>query len=142
MLAKVQVQTENRTYPITPDGLSPPSPEREGGIPGEPPRSRFPHRPPETGVGKQSSGVRDLETQQVRLKPVGRRCVLHHAVCDQVAGMNDVLLAGLEGDLVDLALAAKSKKTTASDMSVTPVSKALYPSAKFMSSLKQVPLPC
>lgn len=142
MLANIHFKTKNHTYPITPNGLSSPSSECEGGIPGEPPSSRFPHRPPETCVGKQSSGVRNLETQQVCLKPIGRRCVLHHAVCDQVTGMHNVLLAGLEGDLVDLALAAKSKKAAASDMSVTPMSEALCPSAKFMSSLKQIPLPC
>lgn len=62
--------------------------------------------------------------------------MLHHAVCDQVTGMHDVLLAGLESDLVYLALAAKSKKTTPSDMSITPMSEALCPSAKFMSSLQ------
>jgi hypothetical protein len=35
--------------------------------------------------------------------------MLLHAVCDQVAGMYDVLLAGLESDLMDLTFATQCK---------------------------------
>jgi hypothetical protein len=55
--------------------------------------------------------------------------VLLYAVCDQVAGMYDVLLAGLEGDLVNLTFAAQREKATTSSMSVTPVGNALDQSA-------------
>jgi hypothetical protein len=51
--------------------------------------------------------------------------MLLHAVCDQVAGVYDILFAGLESDLVDLAFATQSEKTTASSVSVTPVGNAL-----------------
>jgi hypothetical protein len=56
--------------------------------------------------------------------------VLLHAVCDQVAGVYDVLLASLEGDLVDLAFATQSEQTTASGVCVTPVGDALIPLAE------------
>lgn len=57
--------------------------------------------------------------------------MLLHAVCDQVAGVYDVLLTSLEGDLMDLAFATQSKQTTASGVCVTPVGDALLPLAKF-----------
>ena len=55
--------------------------------------------------------------------------MLLHAVCNQVARVYNVLLSGLEGDLVDLAFAAQGEKTTASGVSVTPVGNALIQSA-------------
>jgi hypothetical protein len=117
------------THPITPNGLASPSPQCERSVTGESPHSRLPHGLPETCVWQQIRGIRDLESQKVRLEPVGCGCMLLHAVCDQVAGVYDVLLASLEGDLVDLAFATQSEKTTASSVSVTPVSNALSPSA-------------
>jgi hypothetical protein len=68
--------------------------------------------------------------------------MLLHAVCDQVAGVYDVLLASLEGDLVDLAFATQSKKTTASSVSVTPVGDALGQSACVQYPATYISLPC
>ena len=98
-----------QTYPITPDGLASPSPQCEGSVASKPPRCGFPHGIPETCVWQQVCGVGNLESQQVRIEPVWCGCVLLHAVCDQVAGMYDVLLAGLESDLVNLTLATQGK---------------------------------
>ena len=53
--------------------------------------------------------------------------MLLHAVCDQVAGVYDVLLASLEGDLVDLAFTTQREQTTTSGVCVTPVGNALRP---------------
>ena len=55
--------------------------------------------------------------------------MLLHAVCDQIAGMYDVLLAGLESDLMDLTLATQGKEATTGSVSVAPVSNALIQSA-------------
>lgn len=55
--------------------------------------------------------------------------MLLHAVCDKVAGVYNVLLASLEGDLVNLALATEGEEATASSVSVTPVGNALGQSA-------------
>jgi hypothetical protein len=55
--------------------------------------------------------------------------VLLHAVCNQVARVYDVLLASLEGNLMDLAFATQSEETTASGVSVTPVGNGLGQSA-------------
>jgi hypothetical protein len=100
---------ERQTHPITPDGLASPSPQGEGSVASESPHCGFPHGIPETCVWKQVCGVRDLESQQVCLEPVGCGRVLLHAVCDQVAGMYDVLLASLESNLVDLTFATQGK---------------------------------
>ena len=100
---------QRQTHPITPDGLASPSPQCEGGVANESPNGGLPHGIPEACVWQQVCGVGDLESQQVCLEPVGCGCVLLHAVCDQVAGMYDVLLAGLESDLVNLTLATQGK---------------------------------
>jgi hypothetical protein len=114
-----------KTHPITPDSLASPSPQCECDVAGESPHGRLPHGLPETCVGQQVRGIRDLESQKVRLEPIRCGCMLLHAVCDQVAGVYDILFAGLESDLVDLAFATQSEKTTASSVSVTPVGNAL-----------------
>lgn len=68
--------------------------------------------------------------------------MLLHAVCDQVAGVYDVLLAGLEGDLVDLSFATQGKEAAAGGVSVTPVSNALVQSAYVRSRAYRISLPC
>lgn len=67
--------------------------------------------------------------------------MLLHAVCDQVAGVYDVLLASLEGDLVNLAFATQSEQTTTSGVCVTPVGDALLPLAEFLA-MQHISLPC
>jgi hypothetical protein len=130
------------THSITPDSLASPGPQCESSVAGESPHGRLPHGLPETCVWQQVRGIRDLESQKVRLEPVGCGCVLLHAVCDQVAGVYDVLLASLESDLVDLASATQSKKTTTSSVSATPVGNALDTSACVRSLATCVSLPC
>ena len=49
--------------------------------------------------------------------------------------MYDVLLAGLESDLVDLTFATQGKEATTSSMSVAPVGNALIQSALVQSNL-------
>jgi hypothetical protein len=100
---------QRQTHPITPDGLASPGPQCESSVASEPPECGFPHGIPETCVWQQVCGVGDLESQQVCLEPVGCGCVLLHAVRDKVAGMYDVLLAGLEGNLVNLTLATQGE---------------------------------
>jgi hypothetical protein len=99
----------HQTYPITPDGLASPSPQCEGSVAGEPPHGRLPHGLPEASIWQQVCRIGDLESQQVRLEPVRCGCMLLHAVRDQVAGVHDVLLAGLESDLVNLTFATQGK---------------------------------
>ena len=135
-------KSESETYPITPDSLPPPCPKCEGSIPGESPYSRFSHRLPEARVRQQVCRVRDLEPQQVRLESVRCGRMLLHAVCNQVARVYNVLLSGLEGDLVDLAFAAQGEKTTASGVSVTPVGDALGLLAQSVSRLSHILSPC
>ena len=120
---------QKQTHPITPDGLASPSSQCERSVAGEPPHSRLPHRLPEARVWQHVRRIGNLEPQQVGLEPVGCGCVLLHAVCNQVAGVYDVFLASLEGDLVDLAFATESKQATTSSVSVTPVGNALTQSA-------------
>jgi hypothetical protein len=130
------------TNPITPDGLASPGPQCESSVAGESPHSRLPHGLPETCVWQQVRRIRNLEPQKVRLEPIRCGCMLLHAVCDQVAGVYNVLLAGLEGDLVDLAFATQSEKTTASGVSVTPVGNALGQSACVHLLATCIFLPC
>lgn len=120
---------KEKTYPVAPDGLASPSPQCERGVAGKSPHGGIPHRLPEACVWQQVRRTGYLESQQIGLEPVGRRCVLLHAVRDQVAGMYDVLLASLEGNLVDLAFATQGEEPTASSVSVTPVGNALGMSA-------------
>lgn len=47
--------------------------------------------------------------------------MLHHAVSNDIAGPDHVLLARLETDLVNEALAREGKETAAGDKSATPV---------------------
>jgi hypothetical protein len=136
--AKVEAQT----YPVTPDGLPSPRPKCESSVPGESPNSRFPHGLPESCVRQQVCRVWDLELQQVGLEPVRCWCMLLHAVCDQVARVYDVLLAGLEGDLVDLAFAAQGEQATASGVSITPVGDALGLLARFIRNPLYIFSPC
>ena len=68
--------------------------------------------------------------------------MLLHAVCDQIAGMYDVLLAGLEGNLVDLAFATQGKQATTGSVSVTPVGDALHKSVLIHPDPSCVSLPC
>lgn len=133
---------ESQTHPITPDGLASPSPQCKGSVASEPPHCGLPHGIPETCVGKQVCGVGDLESQQVGLEPVGCGRVLLHAICDQVARVYDVLLAGLESDLVDLTFATQGKETTTSSVGVTPVGNALIQSALIRSNSSFILLPC
>lgn len=123
----------SQTYPITPDGLASPCPQCKGSVASESPHGRLPHGIPETCVWKQVCGVGDLESQQVRLESVGCGRVLLHAICDQVAGMYNVLLASLESDLVDLTFATQGKEATTGSVSVTPVGNALIESVLFRS---------
>jgi hypothetical protein len=51
--------------------------------------------------------------------------VLHHAVGDDGGGVDDVLLAGLEGDLVDQAAAREGDEAAASEARGAPVRQAL-----------------
>jgi hypothetical protein len=136
------VKVESKAYPVTPDSLSSPRPKCESSIPCESPNSRFPHGLPEAGVRQQVCRVGNLEPQQVRLEPVGCGCMLLHAVGDQVARMYDVLLPGLEGDLVDLAFTAQGEQATASGVSVTPVGNALGLLAQSIPRPLHIPLPC
>jgi len=50
--------------------------------------------------------------------------------------MYDVLLSGLEGDLVNLAFATQGEESTASGVSVTPVGNALNLLAWFVPRSK------
>jgi hypothetical protein len=133
---------ESETYPVTPDSLSSPCPKCEGSIPGESPHGRFPHGLPEARVWQQVCRVGNLEPQQVRLEPVRCGCVLLHAVCDQIARMYDVLLACLEGDLVDLAFTTQGEQAAASGVSVTPVGDALDLLAQSIAHSIQILSPC
>lgn len=54
--------------------------------------------------------------------------------------MYDVLLAGLESDLVDLTFATQGKETTTSSVSVTPVGDALIQSALVRSDSSLISL--
>jgi len=145
-LAKVSglycAKVETQTYPVTPDSLSSPRPKCEGSVPGESPDSRFSHGLPEPCVRQQVCRVGNLELQQVGLEPVRCGCMLLHAVCDQVARMYDVLLAGLEGDLMDLAFTAQSEQATASGVSVTPVGDTLDLLARFIHNPVHILSPC
>jgi hypothetical protein len=68
--------------------------------------------------------------------------MLLHAVCDQIARVYDVLLSGLEGDLVDLTFAAQSEQAAASGVSVTPVGDALGLLARFIRNPLYIFSPC
>jgi hypothetical protein len=133
---------ESETYPVTPDSLSSPCPKCESSIPGESPHGRFPHGLPEARVRQQVCRVGNLEPQQVCLEPVRCGCVLLHAVCDQVARVYDVLLPGLEGDLVDLTFATQGEQATAGGVSVTPVGDALDLLARSIAHSIQILSPC
>jgi hypothetical protein len=145
-LAKVSglygATVKSKTYSVTPNSLSSPRPKCEGSVPGKSPDGRFPHGLPESCVRQQVCRVGNLELQQVGLEPVRCGCMLLHAVCDQVARMYDVLLAGLEGDLMDLAFTAQSEQTTASGVSVTPVGDALDLLARFIHNPVHILSPC
>jgi hypothetical protein len=62
----------------------------------------------EPGVGKVGEGVGDLQAQVGRLEAVGLRSVLHDTISNDIAGVNNVLLARLQSELIDLALARQA----------------------------------
>lgn len=59
--------------------------------------------------------------------------MLHHAIRNQVAWVYNILLASLQGNLMDLPFAAQREQTAPGDMGVTPMGETLYPSAQFNS---------
>jgi hypothetical protein len=78
----------------------------------------------EPGVGKVGEGVGDLQAQVGRLEAVGLRSVLHDTISNDIAGVNNVLLARLKSELIDLTLARQTQKSTASNARTSPVGEA------------------
>lgn len=94
-------------HPITPNSPTTPRPYIEHRIPHEPPNSSLPHRPPEPCIRQPGHRIWYLKPQATGLKPIGLRRMLHYAVSDDVARMDDVFVAGFEVDLVQEAFTAQ-----------------------------------
>ena len=110
-----------KPYPVTPDTPPRPRSDRKSSISGVLEHRRTPDRLPEAGIGQPAERVWYLQPQTARLEPVWLRCMLHHAVGDQVARVDHVLITGLEVDLVDLTTSGQGEQSSAGDERVTPV---------------------
>jgi hypothetical protein len=62
----------------------------------------------EPGVGKVREGVGDLQAQVGRLEAVWLRSVLHDTISNDIAGVDNVLLARLKSELINLTLARQT----------------------------------